>query len=141
MHFNRNKTAEFGTWTQGNFISVCLRLTLQGAAAGLRAPCGELCLLLSGEVPGPGPLRVPSEQRRPLLLPQASPPTSPARLTVYPGDGIFGKQTFEIHETSWTAGPFSFLPDLTTKITSCGRKGQGMVSLLLRENLAVWIIF
>lgn len=78
MHFNRNKTAEFGTWTQGNFISVSLRLTLQGAAAGLRAPCRELCLLLSGEVPEPGPLQVSSGQHRPLLLPQTSPPTSPA---------------------------------------------------------------
>lgn len=38
----------------------------------------ELCLLLSGEVPEPGPLQVSSGQHRPLLLPQTSPPTSPA---------------------------------------------------------------
>lgn len=34
MHFNRNKTAKFGTWAQGNFISVRGELTLLGAIAG-----------------------------------------------------------------------------------------------------------
>ena len=39
------KQPEFGTWARGNFIFVSLILTLQGAAAGRRVPCQELCLL------------------------------------------------------------------------------------------------
>lgn len=50
----------------------------------------------------------------------ACPPASPplAEL-VHLGDGAFGKQTFEIHETSETGGPVSIL--IKSK-TPCGRK-------------------
>lgn len=50
LHFNRNKTAEFGTWVRGNFISVSLRLTLQGEAASQKFVSASR----RGEVPGLG---------------------------------------------------------------------------------------